>query len=177
MEFEKARLDDALAQMQAMIAEQAKNAPITPHKSQDEDEEVDPIEKPEQTQEVAATVKSGEKGLAELAQSDIQAPPLKIVAINDEQVMPVVLQQKMMATTSQPLSQFDKNSLNVNDQDESHRRMNTDMDLGPATGESQADFINSSALQDQKSIAHTEQVIEGLSSIKPTGEPNGPLSP
>ena len=32
MEFEKARLDDAIAQMQAMISEQAKNAPITPVK-------------------------------------------------------------------------------------------------------------------------------------------------
>ncbi len=32
MEFEKARLDDALAQMQAMIANQVKNAPITPAK-------------------------------------------------------------------------------------------------------------------------------------------------
>ena len=32
MEFERARLDDALAQMQAMIAEQAKNTPVTPMK-------------------------------------------------------------------------------------------------------------------------------------------------
>ena len=37
MEFEKARLDDALAQMQAIIAEQAKNAPVTPSK---EDEQI-----------------------------------------------------------------------------------------------------------------------------------------
>ena len=36
MEFERARLDDALAQMQAMIAEQAKNVAITPAKSVDE---------------------------------------------------------------------------------------------------------------------------------------------
>ena len=36
MEFERARLDDALAQMQAMIAEQAKNVAITPAKSIDE---------------------------------------------------------------------------------------------------------------------------------------------
>lgn len=34
MEFEKARLDDALAQMQAMINDQAKNAPITPAKTE-----------------------------------------------------------------------------------------------------------------------------------------------
>jgi hypothetical protein len=34
MEFEKARLDDALAQMQAMIANQAKNAPETPAKEE-----------------------------------------------------------------------------------------------------------------------------------------------
>ena len=39
MEFEKARLDDALAQMQEMINEQAKNAPITPAKHDDIDEE------------------------------------------------------------------------------------------------------------------------------------------
>jgi len=32
MEFERARLDDALAQMQEIIAEQAKNVPITPAK-------------------------------------------------------------------------------------------------------------------------------------------------
>ena len=34
MEFEKARLDDALAQMQAMIEEQAKNVPPTPAKEE-----------------------------------------------------------------------------------------------------------------------------------------------
>ena len=35
MQFEKARLDDALAQMQAIIAEQAKNTPLTPAKEED----------------------------------------------------------------------------------------------------------------------------------------------
>ena len=37
MEFEKARLDDALAQMQAMIEQQAKNVPPTPIKEEPED--------------------------------------------------------------------------------------------------------------------------------------------
>lgn len=37
MEFEKARLDDALAQMQAMIAAQALKAPPTPIKEEPED--------------------------------------------------------------------------------------------------------------------------------------------
>ena len=35
MEFEKAKLDDALAQMQAMIAKQAENAPETPSKEEE----------------------------------------------------------------------------------------------------------------------------------------------
>ena len=35
MEFEKAKLDDALAQMQAIIAQQAENAPETPSKEED----------------------------------------------------------------------------------------------------------------------------------------------
>ena len=45
MEFEKARLDDALEQMQAMINEEAKNAPITPAKLDnvtDEEESKEP---------------------------------------------------------------------------------------------------------------------------------------
>ena len=33
MEYEKAKLDDALAQMLACVGEQAKNVPITPAKS------------------------------------------------------------------------------------------------------------------------------------------------
>ena len=44
MEFERARLDDALAQMQAMIAEQAKNAPITPAKDAIEENKENVVE-------------------------------------------------------------------------------------------------------------------------------------
>ena len=45
MEFEKAKLDDALAQMQAMIAQQAKNAPETPSKEQEAHEQPQPVVK------------------------------------------------------------------------------------------------------------------------------------